>query len=488
MIDRSGDYGAVTALSGQLGVSRQTLYEWKATGRRALEAAFAPAASAPAVRPGLERAVLTLLVEGHASVRGIRDCLAEMGFGAVGLGTIGEVVGAAGGRALDWLAQLRGPAAARGLALDEIYGNQRRGGYLSVVDTASGLVWAAAGPVAVDHESWTLVLWDLAERGVRWSRTVADGGGAIGRACRAVDPEGEHARDVWHVLHRCGQAQGRLDRRLSELRAQAPAVARQAARVAAGGRPRGSRPRADEAAHAAHLAAASAAAAALGYLGRQLRLLLGVVVLAHGRPLSAAERAAELAALAQLLAELAASAPAELRPELERLRRHLAEALPALTLFAPALDRSQRAATAALGAEAVALVAWAWQRRAILGPTSADLLAQLPASWRGAAARLLAAWDGAVRASSAAENWHSVLRPHLAVHRTPSPGLLALLAFRHNHRVATRGAHAGTSPLQRSGLPQASADWLTALGYPPASHALSPRQPTPLPVSTPMAA
>src|SRR5260370_120167 len=198
MIDRSGDYGAVTALSGQLGVSRQTLYEWKATGRRALEAAFAPAASAPAVRPGLERAVLTLLVEGHASVRGIRDCLAEMGFGAVRLGTIGEVVGAA-----------RGPA------------------------------------------------------------------------------------------------HGRLGRGLSELGAQARAVARQAARVAAGGRPRGSRPRADEAAHAAHLAAASAAAAALGYLGRQLRLLLGVVVLAHGRPLSAAEPAAAPAALPHVLAERA---------------------------------------------------------------------------------------------------------------------------------------------------------------------------------------
>src|SRR5438876_1174903 len=140
---------------------------------------------------------------------GIRACLAETGFGAVGLGTISAVVGAAGERALDWFARLGGPAAARGLALDEIYGNQRRGGYLSAVDAESGLVWAAAGPVAVDHESWTLVLWDLEGRGVRWSRTVADGGGAIGRACRAVDPGGAHARDVWHVLHRCGQAQGR---------------------------------------------------------------------------------------------------------------------------------------------------------------------------------------------------------------------------------------------------------------------------------------
>ena len=70
-----------------------------------------------------------------------------------------------------------------------------------------------------------------------------------------------------------------------------------------------------------------------------------------------------------------------------------------------------------------------------------------------------------MRASSVVENWHSILRPHLAVHRTLSPGLLALLAVYHNHRIASRGVHRGTSPLQRSGL-QAPADWLTALGYP----------------------
>jgi hypothetical protein len=80
-----------------------------------------------------------------------------------------------------------------------------------------------------------------------------------------------------------------------------------------------------------------------------------------------------------------------------------------------------------------------------------------------------------VRASSAVETWHSFLRPHLAVQRTLSPGLLALLAVYDNHHVATRGLHAGQSPLQRSGLPDAPADWLDALGYPPASPATAVR-------------
>ena len=114
------------------------------------------------------------------------------------------------------------------------------------------------------------------------------------------------------------------------------------------------------------------------------------------------------------------------------------------------------------------LVAWAWQRRAILGPTSAQLLEGLPLSWRPAAALLLEAWNQTVRASSLVENWHSVLRPHLAVHRTLSTGMLALLAVCHNHRLAPRGLHQRTSPLSRSGI-DAPVDWLMALGYPPRS-------------------
>ncbi len=63
------------------------------------------------------------------------------------------------------------------------------------------------------------------------------------------------------------------------------------------------------------------------------------------------------------------------------------------------------------------------------------------------------------------------MRPHLAVHRTLSAGLLALLAVWHNHRVFSRGAHRGASPLQLSGMAEAPTDWLVALGYPPAMHA-----------------
>src|SRR5438477_3084085 len=89
LLAHEGEYGIVTALSRSMEISRQTLHTWKERGRQALERAFAPPAPAPTVPPGLrlgrglERAILTLLVEGHASERGIQACLATCGYGPV---------------------------------------------------------------------------------------------------------------------------------------------------------------------------------------------------------------------------------------------------------------------------------------------------------------------------------------------------------------------------------------------------------------------
>jgi hypothetical protein len=359
------------------------------------------------------------------------------------------------------------PSSSRPLALDEMYGNDRRGAYLHVVATASHAVWAADGPVPVDTESWTLVLWLAQERGLRWHTTISDGGGAIDAAVRSVDPTGPHGRDVWHVLHVCAQVQGRLDRWLAQVEAQTAGVQRQAARVAAGRRPLGRHPRTDLVAHAAACAQARATADALRFLTTTLHQLLEVVVLTPTGLLDAAGRDEELTALLALLDELASSAPAAQQAELARLHRHVTLARPGLLAFAPSLDRVHHDAAVVLGPTGVALVAWAWQRRAILAPRRDDLVAQFPPAWQTAARVLIEAWESAVRASSAVENWHSILRPHLAVHRVLSPGLLALLAVWHNHRAFARGPHAGLSPLHLSGMADAPDDWLVALGYPP---------------------
>ena len=151
--------------------------------------------------------------------------------------------------------------------------------------------------------------------------------------------------------------------------------------------------------------------------------------------------------------------------------------LPAVLTFVPQVARVQQDLAAVLGPEAQALLGWAWLRRETLEWTSQELVAQLPASWQAAARVLVATWDDAVRVSSAVERWHSILRPHLAVHRRLSTGMLALLAVWHNHRVFARGKHKGQNPLQLSGMADAARDWLVALGYPPANAEEPPTTP-----------
>lgn len=265
MIANRGTYGLVSTLRDEAGVSRQTLYGWAEQGRRILEAVLTPAVPASGLPVALSRQVLTLLVETHPAERGIQAALREVTGQRISLGTISAIIRQAEQQALQIRARLA-PPTARPIALDEIYGNNRRGAYLHIVDTLSHAVWAAEGPLAVDAESWTLLLWAAQERGLRWLATSSDGGGAMETALRVVDPDGQHGRDVWHVLHLCAQVQGRLDRRVVQLTQQAATVERQAARVAAGHRPLGTRPRSDVAAHAAAVALATTVATGVHYL------------------------------------------------------------------------------------------------------------------------------------------------------------------------------------------------------------------------------
>ena len=336
-----------------------------------------------------------------------------------------------------------------------------------MVDTASLAVWATAGPLPVDGDSWTLLLWLVQERGLRITATVHDGGAALQAGTAAGVPTAQHGRDVWHVLHRCAQVQGRLERRLAEEQARLATVERQAARRAAGQRPRGGTPRTDVAAQTATLTQAARTTADLRYLSHQLHRLLEVVVLDGRGLLDAAARQQDLLALLDLLAEVRDGALPAQQAELKRLHTQIRQALPGVLAFTAPLEAVQRDMAVVLGTEGLALVGWAWQRRAILGPSLDEVVAGLPPAWQQATRVLRRAWTGAVRASSAAETWHSLLRPHLAVHRRLSPGLLALLAVWHNHRVFTRGVHKGHSPLHLSGMSDAPTDWLVALGYPP---------------------
>ena len=480
LLAHAGEYGVVTTLSRAFGVSRPTLYAWRDRAQHALLQTFTPGPVPPVIAPAVEREVLTLWVEAHASSRGIQTCLATLTQRGISLDTITRILHDAEQRALTWFAH-HAPPTVRALALDEIYANDRQGAYLNGVDVHSGAVWVSEGPLPVDSETWILVLWELQARQVRWNRVVLDGGTAMQAACRQVTPEVVLQHDQWHVLHRCTQFQARLERRVAELTARTAVVARQAARVAAGQPPKGRNPQTDVAAHGLTVAQATRVAAAVRYLLQEVHRLLEVVVVDRRGVLDGRQRQAELAAAVALLAEVAEGAHGAVQPEVQRIHRLLQDAVPTLLTFVDHVAQVQHDVLPVLPAERQALLAWAWLRRKVLGWSRRDLLAAIPASWQAAARILLATWDEAnlVRVSSAVERWHSILRPHLAVHRTLTRGRLALLAVWHNHRVFTRGVHKGQSPLHLSGLRDAPSDWLVALGYPPAAAAAVPPLPGP---------
>jgi hypothetical protein len=261
------------------------------------------------------------------------------------------------------------------------------------------------------------------------------------------------------------QVQGRLDRAVQAEQARLLTIQRQADALAHGIRRRGRRPKASLAEQEACLSQMSYVAEGVRYLCQELHTLLEVVVPLSDGLLTSERRQGEIVTVLDLLDELVPFATAVLQGQLQMLAKQIRLALPQTLLFARRLDTIQEQASRVLGSEAVALVAWAWLRRAVLGPTNEHLLQSIRPAWQAVASGLLAAWDQAVRASSAVENWHSIVRPHLAVHRTLSAGMLSLLAVWHNHRIAPRGPHEGLSPLQRTDSTSSAHHWLAALGY-----------------------
>lgn len=457
-------HGLVSQLSRVYHVARQTLYRWQVMGRQALEKALGKPDVPQKHISSVHTLVLTLLIETHASYRGIQSCLKQLHGINLSLGSIARIVKEAGQRAQSWLDQQQ-PPTPRTLALDEQYSSQRGKGYLNVIDVHSGQVWATIPPVEVDGDSWTLLLWYLQEQGISRLGTVSDGGRAIQHALSQVQGAEHHQRDVWHLFHVAAQVQGRLDRAVKTEQDRLVLIQRQAEQEAQGKRPRGRRPKATLTEQKALLTQMRSVADGVRYLCQEWHTLLEVVAPHADLLFTSAQRYGQIEAVLDLLDEVVPLATPPLQGQIQMLSKQIRLALPQTLLFARRLDAIQEHAAHALGSEAVALLGWAWLRRAVLGPTSKHLLQDIHPTWRAVASDLLDAWDQAVRASSAVENWHSIVRPHLAVHRTLSAEFLSLLAVWHNHRIAPHGLHEGLPLLQRTRGNAPEASWLATLGY-----------------------
>jgi transposase-like protein len=89
-------HGTVSQLIRDHHVSRQTLYRWKEKAEKALQEAFHPRPRAEHHAVQVERHMLTLLIEAHASYREIQTCLQSLLGISLSVGTICGLVEWAG--------------------------------------------------------------------------------------------------------------------------------------------------------------------------------------------------------------------------------------------------------------------------------------------------------------------------------------------------------------------------------------------------------
>lgn len=166
--------------------------------------------------------------------------------------------------------------------------------------------------------------------------------------------------------------------------------------------------------------------------------------------------------------------------------RYLKNRAPGLALYLRALTKELLEQTANAGGEALRNAATrlyqahlAATRKSRSSPEGKVAVAELRAAIEhiaiqaeGSSAKVTQAMavvfpvlDQRDRASSAIENFNSVLRPYLVVHKNVEQNFLDLFRFYWNMRQREWGRHKGTSAYsQLTGEPER--DWLELLGYP----------------------
>jgi hypothetical protein len=198
---------------------------------------------------------------------------------------------------------------------------------------------------------------------------------------RTIKAESTHQRDGWHVLHLANQVQARLQRIVQAEEERMHLIARQERQQVRTGKKALGRPAKTTASQQQQLLSQlHCLLEGVEYLFAQLRQLLQVVVLTQESQaplLGAACRQGEVETVLALLEEVVPSAPAAVRKEVQRVSKQVRLGLPALLQVAQPMEGLQQEALAQLGEQAVGLIGWAWQRRAILGEQPKHLLEAL---------------------------------------------------------------------------------------------------------------
>jgi transposase-like protein len=208
----------VSELARRHQVSRPFLYRQAQAASEALQARFDPSPSDPAVlfylpvtRDWLHQFVLALVLEGHASFRGLlaiaQSLFDDDGLSLGSLHTIlQEAVALARG-----INQAEDLSAIRVGVHDEIF--QARKPVLVGVDARSTYCYLLAAEDHRDETTWGTHLLDLERRGFHPDYTIADGGVGLRAGQNAACPDVACHGDVFHAERDLGQLATYLENR-----------------------------------------------------------------------------------------------------------------------------------------------------------------------------------------------------------------------------------------------------------------------------------
>ena len=194
----------VSQLASDNGVSRKFLYQQAARADEALDETFMPSSEGkdvlyqlPITKSWIQQFVMSLVLLGHTSYRGVVEILQTMFDYPLCIGTVHNIVRGATARARE-LNTVHELSAIRVGAHDEIFQAGRP--VLVGMDVDSTYCYLLAVEDHRDETTWGVHLLDLQAQGLAPKYTIADGGTGLRAGQRAAWKSTPCHGDVFHAL------------------------------------------------------------------------------------------------------------------------------------------------------------------------------------------------------------------------------------------------------------------------------------------------
>ena len=441
------EWGRVTELAGQYGVTRAFLYQLRDQALEALKAVLVPGQPGPQPEAGtliidrdfIRRAIVVLpLLKG--TVRDIQQGLTLLFDLKRSTGYISQTLKAAGQQATLYNQNLKVPLPILGEA-DEIF--QGRKPCLTVDDGRSFLVVNLTPVDNRDKTTWGLTYLNLIEQGIQFQDLACDGGTGLRAGLKEAELAIPLRPDLFHIL----QEAHRLSRRLEGAAYKALETADRARRADLERRGvvrrRGRRLKVSLPLAQAEVEADQAVERfdTWAWLLGEIRQALEPIT-PTDRLVSVVTTQATLETAIILLKELA-------HPDITAFAEDIQDKLPDLLAPLQWLEQRLSPLLNSLSPDSQTFVIWAGQHRHAL---NLDLETDIPPALRPVMQAVTDTLALFHRSSSLAESLHSWLRPYLQIHRGMPQWLLPLLQLFWNHHTFQRGKRAGSSPLELAGL------------------------------------